>query len=130
MIVQELFNRVRNARSLREKAQQRKTTGLVALGVSIGCTVGAVAGVLLAPRAGKETRKEVGRRSSLAWGKIKDNVSSNGHRLANAIEEQGNRVYTAAEKGIDAVKEAMHDAPAKPEKIEKVESKKLIDNKQ
>jgi len=130
MIVQDLFDRVKNARNLRQKALQRNTTGLLALGVSIGCTVGAVAGVLFAPRAGKETREAVSRRSCEAWGKIKDNVSSNGHRLANAIEEQGTRVYTAAEKGIDAAKEALHDSSGKPEKAEKADSKKIVDNKQ
>lgn len=118
MIVKELVDRIRCARSERDRAMRRNTAGMLALGVSIGCTVGAVAGVLFAPRAGKETREEVSRRSSEAWGKIKDNVSANGHRLVNTIEEQGARVHKAAEKGVEAVKEVLAETPGKIEKAE------------
>ncbi len=118
MIVKELVDRIRHARSDREQAMRRNRAGMLALGVSIGCTVGAVAGVLFAPRAGKETREEVGRRGSEAWGKIKDNVSTNGQRLVNTLEEQGAHVHKAAEKGVDAVKEVLAETSSKAEKAE------------
>jgi gas vesicle protein len=116
MIVKELVDRIRYARSDRDKAIRRNKAGMLALGVSIGCTVGAVAGVLFAPRAGKETREEVGRLSGEAWEKIKDNVSTNGHRLVNTLEEQGARVHKVAEKGVDAVKEVLAETSDKAEK--------------
>jgi gas vesicle protein len=133
MIVKDLVDRVRFARIAREKASRRNAAGMVAIGVSIGCTVGAVAGILLAPRSGKETREDVSRRGSEAWDKIKDNVSAGGHRLGNAIETQGNRVRIAAEKGVDAAREVLRESSGKPEKTEKAEnaeSKKSTDGKE
>lgn len=115
------MNRVLHARSAREKAIQRNKAGMLALGVSIGCTVGAVAGILFAPRAGKETREDVGRRGSEAWEKIKDNVSASGHRLVQAIEEQGTCVSTPSGKCDDAAKEPLQEPSAK---VEKMDSKK------
>ena len=115
MIVKELVDRLRNVRSDREKSIRRNQAGALALGVSIGCTIGAVAGVLFAPRAGKETREDVSRRSRDAWEKIKDNTSSTGQRLVTAMEEKGSQVYAAAEKCVDAAKEVLHEPAAKTE---------------
>lgn len=115
MIVKELVDRLRNARSDREKSIRRNQAGALALGVSIGCTVGAVAGVLFAPRAGKETREDVSRRSKDAWEKIKDNTSSTSQRMVSAVEEKGSQVYAAAGKCVDAAKEVLHDPVVKEE---------------
>ncbi|MFH0780813.1 MAG: YtxH domain-containing protein [Pseudomonadota bacterium] len=109
MIVKELVDRLRNARSDRERSIRRNQAGVLAMGVSIGCAVGAVAGVLFAPKAGKETREDVSRRSKDAWEKIKDNTSATGQRLVNAVEEKGSQVYAAAEKCVDAAKEVLHE---------------------
>lgn len=115
MIVKELVDRLRNVRSDREKSMRRNQAGALALGISIGCTVGAVAGVLFAPRAGKETREDVSRRSKDAWVKIKDTTSSTGQRLVTAVEEKGSQVYAAAEKCVDAAKEVLHEPAVKEE---------------
>lgn len=113
MFVKELLDRVREARCARERELWRRKTGALALGVSIGCTVGAVAGVLFAPKTGAETRKEVARRSRETWEKIKHNASSGGHRLAQAMEEKGAQVCDAAEKCVDAAKEVLHEPDKK-----------------
>jgi gas vesicle protein len=126
MIVKELVDRLRNARSDREKSMRRNKAGVLALGVSIGCTVGAVAGVLFAPKAGKETREDVGRRGRDAWEKIKDNTSSTGHRLVSAMEEKGSQVYAAAEKCVDAAKEVLHEPVLKEEVIGPNNSREVI----
>ena len=122
MIVKELVDRLRNVRSDRQKSIRRNQAGVLALGVSIGCTVGAVAVVLFAPKAGKETREDVSRRSKDAWEKIKDNTTSTGQRLVTAVEEKGSQVYAAAEKCVDAAKEVLHDPVAK---VEEAASKKI-----
>jgi len=111
MIMKEIIDLVQQARIDREKTLRRKKAGMLALGVTIGSTVGAVAGVLLAPRAGKETREDLSRRGSEAWGKIKENASDTGHRIVSAVEEKTSRVRTAAEKHVDAAKEAVQELP-------------------
>ena len=119
MIMKEITDLVRQARIDREKTLRRKKAGILALGVTIGSTVGAVAGVLFAPRAGKETREDLSRRGCEAWGKIKENASHTGHRLVSAIEEKSSRVRTAAEKHVDAAKEALKEPPKEDEGTDK-----------
>ena len=83
--------------------------GMLAMGVALGGAVGAIAGILYAPKAERETREELSQRSCQAWGKMKDNVSATGHKLVDAVEEKSARVYTAAEKGVDAAKESFKE---------------------
>ena len=113
MIIKDFIDHVRHAKIDRENAARRSKAGMLALGVSIGCTVGAAAGILLAPRSGKETRDDVALRGGEAWEKIKDNVSTSGHRLAHALEEKGVCVGAAVEKESEAVEESLQDASAK-----------------
>jgi len=107
MIMKEIADRLRQARTDREKALRRKKTGILALGVAIG----AVAGVLFAPKTGKETRADLSQRGCEAWEKIKD-ASHTGHRLVSAVEERSSRVRTAA-------KEALREPPAEHEGTDK-----------
>ena len=115
IIIKEIADRLQQARIDREKTLRRKKVGFLALGVTIGCTVGAVAGVLFAPNGGKETREDLSRRGCEAWGKIKENASHTGDRLVRAIEEKSSRVRTLAEKNVDAAKGALIE-PLKEDK--------------
>ena len=118
MIIKDFIDQVRHAKIERENAARRSKAGMLMLGVSIGCTVGAVAGVLLAPRSGKETRDDVTLRGSEAWEKIKDNVSTGGHRLVHALEEKGVCLGAAVEKESEAAEESLQNASAKVAKME------------
>ncbi|MGO9374147.1 MAG: YtxH domain-containing protein [Syntrophobacteraceae bacterium] len=108
MIMKEIADRLQQARIDREKALRRKKTGILALGVAIG----AVAGVLFAPKAGKETREDLTQRGCTAWEKIKENASHTGHRLISAIEEKSSSVRTAA-------KGSLKELPAEDEGTDK-----------
>ena len=108
MIMKEIADRLRQARTDRERTLRRKKAGLLALGV----TIGAVAGVLLAPKAGKETREDLSQRGSEAWEKIKENASHTGHRLVSAVEEKSSSVRKA-------VKGSLKEPPAEDEGTDK-----------
>ena len=56
MSIMELIERGKRARKQKARKQFLQN---VALGAAVGVTVGAVAGVLLAPKSGKETREDV-----------------------------------------------------------------------
>jgi gas vesicle protein len=116
MIIKDFIDHMRHTRSDRENALRRNKVGILALGVSIGCTVGAVAGLLLAPRSGKETRDDLTRSGSEAWDKIKDNVSANCHRLVHIGEGQENFAGASAEKESGVAKEPLQEPSAKAEK--------------
>lgn len=115
MILREIASRIAGARINREQTLRRKNAGMLVIGVAIGSTVGAVAGLLFAPKAGKETREDLSRISCQTWGKVKDNVATTGHRLVNSAEEQSSRLRTAAEKGVDAARESLHKTSATSE---------------
>ena len=110
MIMKEIADRLRQARTDREKALRRKKSGILALGVAIG----AVAGVLFAPKAGKETREDLSQRGSEAWEKIKENASHTGHRLVSAVEERGARVRTAAKGALNQRKRPVNPTFSHP----------------
>ena len=109
MIMKEIADRLRQARIDREKTVRRKKTGILALGV----TIGAVAGVLLAPKAGKETREDLSQRGSEAWEKIKD-ASHTGRRLVSAVEERSSRVRTAAKGALNQRKRPVNPTFSHP----------------
>ncbi|MFZ2448816.1 MAG: YtxH domain-containing protein [Syntrophobacteraceae bacterium] len=115
MIMKEIADRVRQARIDREKTLRLKKAGILALGLTIGSTVGALAGVLFAPRAGEETREDLIRRGCNAWGKIQENASHTGHRLASAVEEKSSRVRKVAEQYVDVAKGALKEPPKEDE---------------
>jgi gas vesicle protein len=109
VILKEIADRIWDTRINREQTLRRNRAGMLTLGIAIGGTIGTVAGILLAPKAGKETRADLSRYSCETWGKMKDNVSTTGNKLVNAVEEKSSHVYTAAEKGIDAAKESFRE---------------------
>jgi gas vesicle protein len=118
MIIKDFIDQVRHAKSNRENAARRNKAGILALGVSIGCTVGAVAGLFLAPRSGKELRDDVTLRGSEAWDRLRDNVSAKGHQLMHVLEEKGASLGTALEKEIKAAEDSLQEPSAKAVKIE------------
>ena len=107
MILKEITDRVRQAKIDREKTLRQKKARSLALGITIGSAMGALAGILFAPRVGKETREDLIRRGSEAWGKIQENASHTGHRLANAVEEKTSRVRMAAGEYADVARGAL-----------------------
>ncbi|MHC1730158.1 MAG: YtxH domain-containing protein [Syntrophobacteraceae bacterium] len=119
MIMKEIADRVRQVRVEREKTLRRKQAGILALGITLGGAVGAVAGILFAPRAGKEIREDLGRRGSETWGKLKENAANAGNELVSVIEAQSSRVRTAAEKGVVAAKGALKAPPVENEGADK-----------
>lgn len=110
MILKEIADSIRRTGLHRERTLRRNRVGMLALGVAIGGTVGAAAGVLFAPRAGKETREDISRRSSEVWEKVKENASTTGQQLISSVEEKSSRVRAAAEKGVDAARKGVDAA--------------------
>jgi gas vesicle protein len=84
-----MADRVRQARIDRQKTLRLKKAGILALGVATG----SVAGVLLAPKTGKEMREDLSQRGCETWEKIKENASHTGHRLVSAVEEKSSENY-------------------------------------
>ncbi|GEM_PF-602192 len=105
MLIKEIADRVTSAGIYRERTLQRKKRSMMAVGLAIGGAVGVAAGILYAPKPGKETREELCRRSREAWHKLSEDISHTGHYLASRAEDVGAKARSEAEKQAEAAKE-------------------------
>lgn len=99
-----------------------------AAGVAIGALAGAIAGILLAPKSGKETRKDIAQ-----WVlKIKDEIAEELEKAGDFTKEKYNQVassvvdtYQKAKKiSDDEAKEIKADLAGNFEKVKKAAAKK------
>ena len=71
-----------------------------ATGVAIGALAGAIAGILLAPKSGKETRKDIAK-----WAdKMKDEIAQKLHDAGDFTKEKYNQVSSAVVDGYTKAK--------------------------
>lgn len=91
-------------------------------GVALGSAVGAVVGLLAAPRSGKDTRKIL-KKSAQALPEIAEDVSSSVQLQANRFSQTGlsnwdqtlNRLKSAIAAGVEASKMETASTPEKPD---------------
>ena len=120
MILNELANQVKKARLSRTKAMRRSRTKNLAIGAGIGTAVGVTAGILFAPKSGKETRQIIADRTGKTVKNLKDNVVATKAKISASAAEKGARLREAGQKGVEAVKETLK----KSDEDQKNESKK------
>ncbi len=73
----------------------------VLAGIGIGVLVGAIAGLMLAPRPGAETRENVGQ-----------TLTDLGNKISDLSQQVATRVKTAVEKGKQVVTDKVEQAGA------------------
>ncbi len=79
--------------------QEKSVMLSVLAGIGIGVLVGAIAGLLLAPRPGAETREN-----------ISHTLSDLGNKISDLSHQVADRVKTVVDKGKQAVAEKMEKA--------------------
>jgi gas vesicle protein len=107
MVLNELINQVNKARRSRAKSLRRDRTKNMVIGVGIGTAVGAAAGILFAPKSGKETRQIIADRTSETVVNLKESVAAAKERIAASAAEKSSRLREAGEKGVEAAKETL-----------------------
>ena len=107
MILNELANQVKKVRSSRAKDMRRSRTKNMVIGVGIGSAVGVAAGILFAPKSGKESRQIIADKTSETVKNFKDNVSATKAKISASAAEKGSRLREAGQKGVEAVKETL-----------------------
>ena len=93
----------------REKQARRK----IAIGAAIGLTVGAVAGVLLAPKTGKETREDIVKTIQELPEKAKklsEKTQEVMGEIKEEITEKTDEIMDEAKEAVSDTKDYMHDA--------------------
>ena len=106
-MIKEVTDRIRRNKPEREGALRMKRAKNIAFGAIIGTAAGAVAGILLAPKSGKKTRKALARRTEETFDKTRENVSETSERISRSVEEKAAKLRSAAEEYAKAAKKAV-----------------------
>jgi gas vesicle protein len=107
MILYEAINQVKEVRRSRAKALRRNRTRNMVIGAGIGTAVGVAAGILFAPKSGKETRQIIADRASETVINLKESVEAAKDRISASAAEKGSRLHKADQKGVEAAKETL-----------------------
>ena len=78
----------------------------------VGAVAGFIAGVLLAPKSGKETREDIKRKAQSVTEASKEGLN----RAGEEIKEGGRRLKDIADDSVEAFKESAREAHAEIEK--------------
>lgn len=109
MFIQDLIElKIRRANALAAK----KTAKDVVIGLGIGLALGATAGMLLAPKSGKETREDIAAGTREVLEQVKDQVEETNKALKREVsEEEGIRNAKVTPKKVEGkAKEAKPNA--------------------
>jgi gas vesicle protein len=79
--------------------------GKVALGAIIGAAAGVIAGILTAPKSGKETRADIKQKAA----ELKDKASARADEAKDFAEEYKERGERAVRGAIDGAKKGFND---------------------
>jgi len=68
------------------------TTGKIIAAAAVGIAAGAVAGLLMAPRSGKDTREDIRRKGEQLADKVRDNIEQGRQQLSALRENLETRI--------------------------------------
>ena len=108
MILNEVINQVKEVRRSRAKALRRNRTKNMVIGAGIGTAVGVAAGILFAPKSGKETRKIIADRTNETVINLRESVEAAKDRISATAAEKGSRLREAGQKGVETAKETLN----------------------
>jgi len=78
---------ITKAQQEKKRAKTRDTAKKVGIGIGIGAALGSALGVLLAPKAGKETRADIARSTKKTVENIKDGAGEVGTKIQQVVTE-------------------------------------------
>lgn len=87
-----------NVRKERERAEKRDSAVKIAYGLTIGAALGAIGGLLLAPKSGKETREELATKAKETADSTKETLAEKKEALAEKKGELKERYEEIKEK--------------------------------
>jgi len=109
MILNELVKKVSQIKQSQEKAVRRTRTKNIAIGAGIGTFIGVAAGILFAPKTGKETRQQIVEETGKVAKSMKKNMDAVKTKIADSAKETGSKLHEAGAQGVDAAKESLKE---------------------
>lgn len=105
VLLKEIAERLSDSRSIRARELRRQSNMNMAMGITLGVLMGAAAGVLFAPVAGRETRERI--KESIARNKeyLMKTMEEKKRQMRRAYNEKTKRLQETADNNIEADKE-------------------------
>ncbi len=88
MMLNELANQMTRLKTLRAEDIRRNRTKNMIIGAGIGSVVGVAAGILFAPKSGRETRHIIADRTGRTAKNLKDNVAATKEKIVTSAKEK------------------------------------------
>jgi len=105
MILNNLANQAKQIRIARTRTVRQNRTKNIALGAGIGTAIGVAAGILFAPKSGRETRQIITDRTCETIKNLKDNIASTKNKVSASVKEKAEKVRDTGQKAAEDVKE-------------------------
>ena len=109
MILKAAANRYALIRNRSRIAQKKDNAINLLLGGSIGTIAGVAAGLLFAPKSGRETRRQIAQRTGETLTTIKEGVSDTTERISARLHEKKSSAQEAAEICSKAIRDVMKE---------------------
>ena len=109
MILKAAANRYALIRNRSRIAQKKDNATNLLLGGSIGTIAGVAAGLLFAPKSGRETRRQIAQRTGETLTHIKEGVSDTTERISARLHEKKSSAQEAAEICSKAIRDVMKE---------------------
>lgn len=93
-----LTKKIEDKRKAKQRAEKVKKAKIATAGVVLGAVTGAVSGVLLAPKSGKETREDIKDASQQIAEKINMKTVDVKGKVSEKLEDKKGKLYRIKEK--------------------------------
>ncbi len=120
MIIKDLLKLLSQEKKKKDRANTAKK---LAAGMSFAATLGAAAGILFAPKSGKETRDDLNKKAINAAETIKDKIEKN----IEQVKDNANKAVNEINKAVDDIQEKTEEIKAEYEEIKREIGKKTED---
>ncbi|WP_319394335.1 YtxH domain-containing protein [uncultured Desulfobacter sp.] len=106
VILNDLANQVKKIRGFQTKTMRHARNRNIIIGASIGSALGLAAGILFAPKSGREIRQGISDRTCETVKNLKENVTVTRARMFDAASKKEAHLHDAGKKGGDSKNES------------------------
>lgn len=103
-----LAKKIEEKRKAKERARKIETVKNVGIGVATGVVAGAVGGVLLAPKSGKETREDIKEAGAKVTEKVGSTVKETYRLIGDKVVIKREQIDESKEKIKDYIESKKH----------------------
>ncbi len=113
MILNNLAGQAKQIRIARTRTLRQNRAKNMAIGAGIGTAIGVMAGILFAPKSGRETRQIITDQTCETIKDFKNNIASAKSKVSASAKEKADRLRETGQEAAEDVKEDLKDKDKK-----------------